>query len=149
VASESGTRNVVLVLDNPDVLVALNLTRAHLFDAMVMRLRSLAHAALITCSADLPLLSAASNPLEFIPTPIEAEAAAFVIQQAHAAIQVISVRSLETGAARDVSGVLRVTRGSDTYEGGGCGLGFHELEVLYFVQKDGMAKVFERGADSM
>lgn len=148
VVSESGNRSVILVLDSPDVLIALNVTRARLLDAIIMRLRSLTHATLITCFADLPRLTAASNPLEFIATPVETEGAAFLIQQAHAARQLMSVRSLETGAAKDVSGVLRVTRGGGSYESEEDGLGVYELEVLYFVQKDGLAKVFERGADS-
>lgn len=62
----------------------------------------------------------------------------------HQARAVISLSGLETGAAKDVSGVLRVGRGGaeehkkeDIVE---------EKEVLYFVSGDGGVKVFERGA---
>lgn len=64
----------------------------------------------------------------------------------------MGVRALETGAARDVSGVLRITRGGGW--GGGAG-GWEEdgegegreVELLYLVGRDGNVKVFERGVD--
>lgn len=49
---------------------------------------------------------------------------------------------LDTGAARDVSGVLRVL------PGGGIGNSMkvvEERELLYFVAGDGGVRVFERG----
>ena len=71
----------------------------------------------------------------------------------------ISLRLLGTGTARDVSGVLRVTRGADgggEREGEGEGEGdgvekedeeeVEEKEFLYFVGGDGGVRVFERGA---
>lgn len=63
----------------------------------------------------------------------------------HSADMVLSVRELETGSARGVSGVLRVTRG-----GGGAGeeeweRGWGERELLYFVRRDGGVKVGGRG----
>lgn len=49
---------------------------------------------------------------------------------------------LETGTAKDVSGVLRVTPGGDeetasTY--------VEDRELLYFIRGDGSVRVFERG----
>lgn len=66
----------------------------------------------------------------------------------------MGVRALETGAARDVSGVLRITRGGgyggweeeEEEEGEGMGMG-REVELLYLVGRDGNVKVFERGVD--
>lgn len=86
---------------------------------------------------------------------MEVETAAFVVQQAHASRVVMGVRELETGAARDVSGVLRVTRGGRGYEGsfasfgggGGEEKGVREAEFLYLVQRDGNVKVFSRGSE--
>lgn len=63
----------------------------------------------------------------------------------------MGVRALETGAARDVSGVLRITRGGgweEDGEGEGEGMGMgREVELLYLVGRDGNVKVFERGVD--
>lgn len=62
----------------------------------------------------------------------------------------MGVRALETGAARDVSGVLRITRGGgweeEEEEGEGTEMG-REVELLYLVGRDGNVKVFERGVD--
>lgn len=59
----------------------------------------------------------------------------------------MGVRALETGAARDVSGVLRITRGGGWgWEEEGEGMG-REVELLYLVGRDGNVKVFERGVD--
>ena len=59
----------------------------------------------------------------------------------HQARQILSVRELDTGVARDVSGVLRVGgRGDEVAEG------VEATELLYFVAGDGGVRVFERGA---
>ncbi len=58
----------------------------------------------------------------------------------HQASVVVGLRGLDTGVARDVSGVLRITRGGDD------GDEVEEKEVLYYVSGDGSVKVFERGA---
>lgn len=78
-------------------------------------------------SADDPLLHTQT-------TALEKEHAAFVLGQAHAAERVVSLRMLDTGTARDVSGVVRIT-----------GEGEAEGEWLYFVGGDGGVRVFERG----
>ncbi|TKA68085.1 hypothetical protein B0A55_09314 [Friedmanniomyces simplex] len=174
-------RKVVLVLDSPDVLLALNLCSALELHNFLLRLRSLGpvHASIVICSADLPLLSSAAgtnhtnhtdssgSERTTPPTPLEAATAAFVVQLAHLAGLVVGVRELETGAAGDVSGVLRVTRGGGVYdwgggggEGGGsgdgekdwddeAGEGVEEMEALYLVQRDGSARVFERGSSGI
>lgn len=74
-----------------------------------------------------------------------------MVQQAHNARVVMSCRELSTGAARDVSGVLRVTRGGDAYSADDQGETTtgempRECELLYLVNRDGTVKVFERGS---
>lgn len=80
-------------------------------------------------------------------TPLETEHAAFVVGMAHQARTVMQLRNLDTGAARDVSGVLRISKGGaweqdeqDRNEGV-----WEEKEVLYFVQRDAGVRVFGRG----
>lgn len=84
------------------------------------------HATILTLAADDPLLHTQN-------TTLEKEHAAFVLGQGHAADRVVSLRMLDTGTARDVSGVVRITGGED------------EGEWLYFVGGDGGVRVFERG----
>lgn len=75
-------------------------------------------------------------------TPIETEHAALAIGLAHRARSVLQLRTLETGAAKDVSGVLRISRG------GGLSTSddnLEEREALYYIQRDGGVTVFGRG----
>ena len=93
---------------------------------------------MISVSGDGPLLHSQQ-------TPLEVEHAAFVTGLIYQAYLVMSTRLLSTGGARDVSGVLRVSRGGsvDDLEDK---VEVEEKEVLYLVGGDGNVKVFERGA---
>ena len=53
---------------------------------------------------------------------------------------VICLRLLDTGIAKDISGVMRITKGPESDDD------LEEKEVLYFVAGDGGVKVFPRGA---
>lgn len=69
----------------------------------------------------------------------------FVATLAHQAFSVTSLRMLDTGLAKDVSGVLRVTMGTGTGSPRRQdGQDWDEKEVLYFV-RDGSVEVFGRG----
>ena len=99
------------------------------------------HSTIITTAADFPLLQAPTTQLEI-------NHAAFVTGMAHLARWTVSLRGLDTGTARDVSGVLRVTRGTDDDYGAGFdGEETEERELLYFVGGDGGVRVFDRGVD--
>lgn len=96
----------------------------------------------MTTSADFPLVHNAAADDCADATPLERHHAAFVVGLAHRASMVLQLRTLDTGAAKDVSGVLRVSKGggfSDSSEA------VVEKEVLYFVQRDGGVRVFGRG----
>ena len=122
----------VLILDNPDVLLAMQSTTAQQLNLFIMKLGTIVHSIVISCSADLPLVAASTSSNH---TPMEVESAAFLTQQGHVAHAVMSVRELSSGAAKDVSGVLRITTQDDA----------GEAEMLYLVQRDGNVKVFGRG----
>lgn len=76
-------------------------------------------------------------------TPLEINHATFVTRLAHSASYTMSLRLLETGFAADVSGVLRITKGSEEES-----VDFEEKELLYYVGGDSSVKVFERGAST-
>lgn len=152
----SREKNITLILDQPDALLATAAASTSALNHALLTLRSKVHSAVVTLSADLPLVSAAAPSLvrdgeRKQPTPLETETAAFLVQQAHAARFVMSVRELDTGAARDVSGVVRVTRGGDAdgvaeARDAGAEDGVREMEALFVVGRDGGAKVIERGS---
>ncbi|KAH7037644.1 uncharacterized protein B0I36DRAFT_359312 [Microdochium trichocladiopsis] len=129
----------VLVVDQMDLLVAASgdaSLQSGLADAL-LDIREKVYSTIITLSADEPLIQAQN-------TPLEKRHASLVLSTAHTADLVISVRLLDTGSARDVSGVLRVTAGGSG--GGDAGEPEpDERELLYHIGGDGAARVFERG----
>lgn len=98
------------------------------------------YSSIISASADYPLIQRQQSPLEI-------DHAAFVMSIAHEADLIWGVRELDTGSARDVSGVLRITRGPAIERNERVpGEDFEEKELLYFVAGDGGIRVFERGS---
>ncbi|PLB52418.1 hypothetical protein P170DRAFT_472313 [Aspergillus steynii IBT 23096] len=140
---------VLLIVDQPDLLLAATgpnrgIGATEMADWM-MGLQQSAHATLMTVSADSPLIHNASAGSYELATPLETEHSAFVIGSAHRAQMVMQLRNLETGVARDVSGVLRVSKGGAWGRDDGAQGHWEEKEVLYFVQRDGGVNVFGRG----
>lgn len=154
--AELGTRRRVLVVDQLDALLAisdeettslavqnllLSLRGVSLLFClyqvqerwrfMLMCWEQMVHSTVATLSADGPLVGAQA-------TRLEREQASLVVSTAHVADVVMGVRMLDTGTARDVSGVVRVT----SAKGGGG----EAVEVLYHVAADGGVRVFERGS---
>jgi elongator complex protein 6 len=98
-----------------------------------------AHAMVLSLSADYPLVSSHQ-------TALEADHGAFLFSVAHQADLTMSLRLLDSGTARDVSGVVRITvgdRGAEGFQHSQRML--EDRELLYFVGGDGGVKVFERG----
>ncbi|KAI1362428.1 hypothetical protein F5Y08DRAFT_274334 [Xylaria arbuscula] len=131
-----GTRTV-LVIDQPDVFLATagDTMSGQGLRGAILGLREKVHSCIITVSADEPLIAAQS-------TPLEKEHASLALSLAHDAHFVMSLRMLETGTAKDVSGVLRVTPGGDEDAGS---TPIEDRELLYFIGGDGSVRVFERG----
>lgn len=124
---------VTVILDGIDLLLAATDTSVGEILDCIGELRE--HASIVvTLSADAPLLHSRQTPLEI-------NHASVVMSLAHQARQVLGLRELDTGVARDVSGVLRIGKGGD--EGAE---GVETRELLYFIAGDGGVRVFERGA---
>ncbi|KAH8601666.1 hypothetical protein B0O99DRAFT_680792 [Bisporella sp. PMI_857] len=137
--SEGGGK-VVLLVDQFDSFLATNgqVNDVEL-NYMLLGLREQVHATVMTLSADQPLVS--SNE-----TPLESQHAAFLLSIAHQANVIMGLRLLDTGTARDVSGVMRISLGKqDCEEEPDPQKRMEERELLYFVGGDGSVKVFERG----
>lgn len=165
----STTRRTLLILDSPALLLATDPSiSSDDLSFFITRLRATVHSTILVTEADRPLIAAAA-PDAFLATPdylstlskanaaqtltpLDVQHAAFVVGQAHCARWVIGLRGLDTGAAKDVSGVLTVRRGGAWDEEGGTvemQNGEREMEVLYRVGMDGSVKVFERGAGDL
>ncbi|KAI4264381.1 MAG: hypothetical protein L6R42_000508 [Xanthoria sp. 1 TBL-2021] len=131
---------ILLVLDGIDFLLAATETTVDDLLDSILELREHVHTTIVSASADYPLIQAQRSPLEL-------DHAAFVMSLAHEANVVWGVRELDTGSARDVSGVLRITRGPAIEKiEDPSGEDVEEKELLYFVAGDGGVSVFERGS---
>jgi elongator complex protein 6 len=135
-------RKTLLVLDNPDLLLALapSPTPSSL-PSLLLTLHTLPTVShvLTHMQADTPLLASAQ--------PLEIAQHNLLVRLGHMSQRIMGVRVLDTGVARDVSGVVRVTENRV----GWMGLGFEDegergKEFLYQVKGDGSVRVFERGA---
>ncbi|OAL05806.1 hypothetical protein IQ06DRAFT_373188 [Phaeosphaeriaceae sp. SRC1lsM3a] len=148
--SSKSPRKTLLILDNPDLLLALAPSlKPSSLTSLILTLHSQPNVShiLTHIQADNPLLGQ-SIP----PQPLELAHHNFLVKMAHMSRRIIGVRVLDTGVARDVSGVVRVT----AQRVGWAGLGLEDdgderedgkgREFLYQVKGDGGVKVFERGA---
>lgn len=136
--SEERGYTSLLILDGLDFLMSSQALPAQTVLDVIEELRSKAHSTVVTTCSDAPLL-------QFQATPLERSQAAFTLSLAHEASRVMSVRELDTGVAKDVSGVLRITHGGDNW-GHNEGQQSEETECLYHVGADGGTRVFARGA---
>ncbi|KAI8632663.1 hypothetical protein F5Y19DRAFT_471833 [Xylariaceae sp. FL1651] len=137
VSGISSETQTVLVIDQPDFFLAAagEAVSSQSLRNIILSLREKTRSCIVTVSADEPLISAQD-------TVLEKEHASFTLSLVHDASLVMSLRMLETGTAKDVSGVLRVTPGGDE---GTAGTIVEDRELLYFIGGDGNVRVFERG----
>ncbi|KAM3084158.1 hypothetical protein ACMFMG_001742 [Clarireedia jacksonii] len=149
------TPPTILIIDSLDYLLSCSAahqapTTLSSIPSHLLTLRTLTHSTILSLSADSSLLHTPPTPTPTpTPDPLTHTLTAFTLSLAHSADMLISVRELDTGAARDVSGVLRVTRGGQGFSGPENGVEngteIEEKELLYFVGGDGGVRVFERG----
>ena len=144
-------RKTLLILDSPDALLATTGLPTSSLTSTLLDLHLRASHILVHLYADDALL-APSTP----PQPLEISGHNFLVKTAHMSRRILSCRVLDTGVARDVSGVLRITDNGYGVDGS-WGLQVRKetdkeeksrgnRELLYFVRGDGSVQVFERGA---
>ncbi|KAI1910789.1 hypothetical protein LOZ39_003450 [Ophidiomyces ophidiicola] len=143
----TATSNTLLIVDQPDMLLAATGVESKVgaleVKDMITCLRQHAHSTLVTLAADSPFINYGESG-----TPLETEHASLVIGMAYQARMVMQLRGLETGAARDVSGVMQIAKGRLCSHADQRDLDSDDLEpieILYYVQGDGTVRVFGRG----
>jgi elongator complex protein 6 len=133
----------IVIMDGLDFLLASRPSFTNLaLSRTIMTLRQYVHNIIVTSSADYPLLHNSSSSA----TPLEGEHRAFVTTMAHQSRVVVQLRSLGTGAAKDITGVLRISAGG-AYddESKEDDAAFEEAEWLYQVRGDGSVRIWGRG----
>ncbi|MCJ1473450.1 hypothetical protein MMC13_002101 [Lambiella insularis] len=153
-----GERRVVLVVDGLDVYLASTAQLMLAVDDILGEWRQVRRALLtdslpikhtyttvVTASADAALM-------QYSGTRLETQHTALVASLAHEANLVIGVRGLESGVAKDVSGIIRISRGgmvgwwqAQGEKGTTTGEEVEGKEMLFFRNGDGAIKAWERG----
>ena len=132
----------VIIIDGLDFLAAcqpgIDMVTIQSF---LLNVRSLGRAVIVTASADAPLLHNHYGSA----TPLEQFHAALVSSLAHQSACVMQLRNLNTGSARDITGVLRISRGGAHDGNKDDHAMLDEAEWLYQVKGDGSARVWCRG----
>lgn len=140
--SADGQRhNPTIVIDGLDFLLASQ-PDSHTvrLQQFLSQIATSALSVIISCHADSPLL----HQHHETATPLEREHAALITTIAHQARLVLQLRGLSTGAAREVTGVLRICKGGneDEYL---VDTARQEGEWLYQCKGDGSVRVWSRG----
>ncbi|KAK6496396.1 hypothetical protein TWF481_002416 [Arthrobotrys musiformis] len=133
----SGTRPK-LVVEGLDVLIAAAGIDVRAVEDLVYDLRDISSTTTILLPSDSVLIQTSASS-----TPLELSHANLVISLAHTADAILSLRLLDTGVAKDISGVLKVTRGAGNL-GDTDGI-VEEKEMLYY-ESDAGVRIFARGS---
>jgi elongator complex protein 6 len=134
---------VLLILDSPDYLLGMLSCSASELLAFIMSLRQAVHSTVLTLQSDVFSQAMPAKSL----SPLQTQQQQFLLSLAHQADRVLATRGLDSGSARDVSGVVRVTRGgrAEDDETAECPA---DVEWLYQVDMNRAARVWERGTDA-
>lgn len=131
-----------IIIDGLDFVLAFEPTAdAGKTQHFISQLRESANALVLTCSADSPLLHNSHNSA----TPLERNHAAFLASMAHQSNWIMQLRGLNTGTAKDVTGVLRISKGGAYEEEENAKTELEDGECLYQVKGDGSVRIWLRG----
>lgn len=131
----------VLIIDGLDFLIASQPeVTATVVSQMLTSIRQRVHSTRLSITSDGPLLHGNSGAR----TALEQEHQAFVSTLAHQSQLVFQLRGLDTGIAKDISGVIRISHGGGHEEDVGSD-NLVEGEWLYKVSGDGSVRVWGRG----
>ena len=140
--SDKSVKRAKVIIDGIDFLLAAQAgVDAVRLQQFVRKTQSLCQSLVLTCSADSPLL----HNRDEAATPIEREHSAFITTEAHLAWFVLQLRGLDSGTAKDVTGVLRVSQGGNYDAAGHTSSGLREGEWLYRCKGDGNVTMWTRG----
>jgi len=131
-----------LIVEGLDVLLSSTGIEELTLENTLYGLRELVSTMVILISADSALIGRKPTAA----TELEVSHARLLISLAHVADAVVGLRLLDTGVARDISGVFRVTRGTGDLIEGEVDRGMVEEKELLWFEGDNGVKIFGRGA---
>jgi elongator complex protein 6 len=131
-----------IIIDGLDLILAFQPTADVVkIQHLISQLRQSANALVLTCSADSPLLHNSHGSA----TPLERNHAAFLASMAHQSNWIMQLRGLNTGTAKDVTGVLRISEGGAYEEEEIAKTEVEDGECLYQLKGDGSVRLWSRG----
>ncbi|EHY54534.1 hypothetical protein HRR83_004343 [Exophiala dermatitidis] len=119
-SSSSTEQPPIILIDGIDFLLAAQSASTVELLSFLATVRAKSHAVILSCQADAPLLHSAygassgtgtGTGTTSAETPVERNHAHVLSSLAHSSRRVFQLRGLDTGSAKDVSGVVRVSRG--------------------------------------
>ncbi|KAK6353366.1 hypothetical protein TWF696_005334 [Orbilia brochopaga] len=129
-----------VIIEGLDIIMSATGIDVARIEDFIYELREITSTMAVLLPADPPLVHTTASS-----TPLEISHANLLVSLGHAADAILSLRLLDTGVAKDVSGVLRVTRGAgNLWRGAGAGA-VEEKELLYH-EADAGVKIFARGS---
>ena len=143
-AADDGTAGseTIVILNGVDVVLASTEGDAVPLLAHINSIQRRARAVICALHVDIDLgMKPDRNTLGEMP--IERQHRTLVFGLASNARMIMSVRGLDTGVAKDVSGVMTVTRGPEDWDE--VRKEVEEGEWLYFIRSDGGVDIFRRG----
>ncbi|KAK6522063.1 hypothetical protein TWF281_002632 [Arthrobotrys megalospora] len=139
-AATSGGMKPKLVIEGLEVLMAAAGVDVGLVEDLVYDLREVTSTTTILLPSDSVLIRTSPSS-----TPLELSHANLVISLGHTADAILSLRLLDTGVAKDISGVLKVTRGAGNL-GSETATGVVEEKEMLYYESDVGVRIFARGS---
>ena len=140
--NEGEATKSITIIDGLDFLLAAKPDVDNIsVQQFISQLRQLSQAVMVTCSADSPLLHNRHDSA----TALEREHASFAATVSHQCDWVLQLRGLNTGTARDITGVLRASKGGAHEEVDAGSKGLEDAEWLYQLKGDGSVRMWSRG----
>lgn len=139
---DGGLAAPVVILDGLDFLLAsqpdIGIRQVQNF---LSSIRAMSQAVVLTCSTDAPLLHNRHDGA----SPLERGHAALLSTVTHQSSRIFQLRGLDTGTARDITGVLRISCGPDYADQTDESRGLEDGEWLYQIKGDGGIRMWTRG----
>lgn len=131
-----------IIIDGMDFILASQTTSSAItVQQTISRLAASAGSLVISCHADGPLL----HNQDASASPLEKQHGAMLTALAHQAKVVLQLRGLSTGAAKDITGILRVSRGGGYEDARTEITPTEDAEWLYQSKGDGSVRLWVRG----
>ncbi|KAF3912637.1 hypothetical protein ABW21_db0200378 [Orbilia brochopaga] len=131
-----------VIIEGLDVFMSAAGVEVTQIEDFIYELREITSTMVVILPADAPLVHTSASS-----TPLEISHANLLTSLGHSADAIMSLRLLDTGVAKDISGVLRVTRGpGNLWREANASAGLVEEKELLYHESDAGVKIFARGS---